>query len=252
MTAHKVYKLGGHVLVRADCTKDGEFILQHMPRCISAIVTDPPYGVDYVAGKKDFKKRIGETQISKQKNIKGDEYVDDEKYAQFTRDWLDIPKEKMCKENSVYIFNADLMMCALRKGFADAGGYYSQTIIWVKDKVVIGRKDYLPQHELILYGWFGKHKFKKAKDRTVMMYPRPQRAKLHPTMKPVGLLRRLILNSTELGQWVYDPFGGSGSTLIACEHTKRRCFMVECDEEYVETTKERWERVSGRKAERIV
>ena len=115
----------------------------------------------------------------------------------------------------------------------------------------MGRLDYLPQHELIAYGWAGTHEFRKAKDRSVLFHPKPTRSPLHPTMKPVGLLRRLVLNSSDVGGVVYDPFGGSGSVLIACEQTKRRCLTVELDPEYCRTIIARWERLTGGKAERI-
>lgn len=102
----------------------------------------------------------------------------------------------------------------------------AQLLIWVKNNQVVGRKDYLAKHELILYGWHGVHKFLKSKDKSVIFYPKPNSSPLHPTTKPIGLLRRLILNSTQIGDVVYDPFGGSGSTLIACEQTKRICITA--------------------------
>ena len=111
--------------------------------------------------------------------------------------------------------------------------------------------DYLPQHELIAYGWFGTHSFERSKDKSVLMYPKPSKSLLHPTMKPIPLLRGLILNSTKLNGIVYDPFGGSGSTLIACEQTKRTCFMVELDPEYCQTIIDQFEKLTGIKAKRL-
>lgn len=137
------------------------------------------------------------------------------------------------------------MIFALRQACLEAGMKIAQLIVWVKDRAIVGRLDYLPQHELILYGWKGTHDFKRGKDKSVAFYPKPSQSKLHPTMKPVGLLRRLILNSTKVGDTVYDPFGGSGSTLIACEHTKRKCIMVEMDPEYCETIVARWQKLTG-------
>jgi site-specific DNA-methyltransferase (adenine-specific) len=137
------------------------------------------------------------------------------------------------------------MICALREGMKAAGLYYSQLIIWIKNSIVLGRKDYNPQHELIAYGWFGTHKFERGKAKSVLFCPKPVKAKLHPTMKPVELLRKLIANSTKTGEWVYDPFLGSGSTLIACEHLKRRCLGIELDEGYVKTAVARWEKLTG-------
>jgi len=142
------------------------------------------------------------------------------------------------------------MLCALRQGMKSAGIYYSQMIIWIKNTVVLGRKDYLCQHEIIAYGWHGRHKQERGKARSVMFYPKPHKSALHPTMKPVGLLRQLILNSTKKGDTVYDPYGGSGSTLIACEHTGRRCAMIEIDPKYVGTIISRWEKLTNKKAKK--
>lgn len=212
------------------------------------ILTDPPYGVAYVENKQHFKETIG-CKIKCPNEIKGDQLQTDEEYALFTKEWLEVAKKHMSSYNTAYIFNSDLMICALRTGMKQAGWYYSQMIIWVKNNVVVGRKDYLPQHELIIYGWQGRHKLERSKDKSIIFYPKPARSALHPTMKPVGLLRRLILNSTKIGYTVYDPFGGSGSTLMACEHTSRKCIMVEMDEKYCDTIIQRWEKLTNKKAE---
>jgi DNA modification methylase len=133
----------------------------------------------------------------------------------------------------------------------DAGFKVAQLLIWVKSQAVIGRLDYAPQHELLLYGWHGTHKYRHSKDRSVLCYPRPSKSKLHPTVKPIALIRRLILNSSEIGDTVYDGFLGSGTSLLACEQTKRRCFAVELDYEYCLTTIRQWEQLTKRKAIRI-
>jgi site-specific DNA-methyltransferase (adenine-specific) len=211
------------------------------------ILTDPPYGVAYVENKKDFNK-LG---MKDTRAIIGDQLQGDGEYTMFTKTWLDAITPYMDSYNSAYIFNSDAMYPALREGMEQSGLYYSQGLIWIKNSVVVGRKDYLPQHELIAYGWYGRHKFERAKAKSIILYPKPSRSKLHPTMKPVGLLRRLIPNSTKLGEWVYDAFGGSGSTLIACEHMQRRCLMVEMDPQYVETILARWEKLTGQKAKKV-
>jgi DNA modification methylase len=91
------------------------------------------------------------------------------------------------------------------------------------------------QHELIATGWYGSHKFYKSKDKSVLFAPKPKKSSLHPTTKPVSLLRKVILNSTQINDIIYDPFAGSGSLLIACEQTKRKCLLVEIDLEYCQT-----------------
>ena len=103
-------------------------------------------------------------------------------------------------------------------------------------------------YELIAYGWFGKHKTERSKSKNVIVHPRPQRSKLHPTQKPIGLLRKIIPDNTSIGDIIYDPFLGSGSTAIACEHLGRKCIGIELDEEYVQTTLTRLEKLTGEKA----
>jgi DNA modification methylase len=217
---------------------------------INQILCDPPYGVAYVENKAHFKETIG-TNISHPQEIIGDQCQSDENYSEFTKNWLLAIAPFLEKYNTAYIFNSDLMICALRSGMKAAGFYYSQMIIWLKNTAIVGRKDYMPQHELIIYGWRGRHKMEHGKDKSVMFYPKPHESKLHPTMKPVGLLRRLILNSTKIGQTVYDPFLGSGSTLIACEHTKRKCVGIEIDPGYCATIIKRWEILTGKEAKKI-
>ena len=247
----KAYKLGEHILLHADSIKDKDFILKHAPK-IDAIITDPPYGVAYVENKKAYTKDGSMSNLSKAKEIANDDIQDQESYAEFTKAWIEAIKSKLKEYNQVYIFHADTMHCALRKGFEAAGGFYSQLIIWIKNQVVVGRKDYLPQHELIMYGWIGKHKFKRAKAKSVVFYPKPSKSKKHPTMKPVGLIRQLILDSTDKGDWIYEPFAGSGTTIIAAEQTHRKVFAVELDKEYIDVIIERWEKLTGQKAEELV
>ena len=242
-----IFLLGEHRLACGDAMDVPEKLFDQE---IKMILTDPPYGVAYVENKEHFKKTL-RSNITKAQPVIGDQKQTEEEYAVFTQRWLDQAKDHLSSYNTAYIFNSDLMMCALRDGMKRSKFYYSQMIIWVKNSVVLGRKDYLPQHELIIYGWFGRHKMERGKDRSVMFYPKPNRRPLHPTMKPVGLLRKIILNSTRIGDIVYDPFGGSGSTLIACEHTTRKCVMVETDPGYCVTIINRWEKLTKKKATKL-
>jgi len=229
-----IIELGEHTLFCGDASK-----VDLSQFSINLILTDPPYGIDYVASKRDL------NTVSKDKDIANDGFVSDKAYVDFTKGWLAPALVQLTKKNSIYIFNCDKMIFALREACVQVGMKVAQLIIWVKDRAIIGRMDYLPQHELILYGWKGTHDFKRGKDKSVVFEPKPSRSKLHPTMKPVGLLRRLILNSTAVGDTVYDPFGGSGSTLIACEHAKRKCVMVEMDTEYCQTIVARFLKLTG-------
>lgn len=236
--------MGVHRLAIGDST-DKELVHKLMDGKKARIIcTDPPYGVDYVAGKKDFVK-LGKADSI---DIENDGFQTDDQYVAFTYDWMKAIAPHMDSYNSYYIFNSDLMYCALREGIIKAGFNYSQMIIWVKNTVVIGRKDYLPQHELIAYGWFKRHKFERSKGKSVIFHAKPAKSKLHPTMKPVGLLRKLIENSSKPREIVYEPFAGSGSTYIACEHLKRACYGVEMSLDYAKTIVARWEKLTGDKA----
>jgi DNA modification methylase len=228
-----VIRLGDHTLVCGDATTiDLGKVLQGN---IHLVLTDPPYAIDYVESKR------GLQELSKAKNIANDGHMTDAQYTGFTKAWLAPALPHLERKNSIYVFNSDKMVFALRQAFVELGVKVAQLIIWVKSQPVMGRLDYLPQHELILYGWSGVHDFKRGKDKSVLFAPKPSKSVLHPTMKPISLLRKLILNSTSVGDTVYDPFGGSGSTLIACEHTKRACVMVEIDPQYCEIIVKRWE-----------
>jgi DNA modification methylase len=232
-----VILLGDHILICGDAAKVDLTVLKDN---IALILTDPPYGIDYVESKR------GMQGVSMDKDIANDGFMTDAEYVAFTKAWLAPALPHLTAKNSIYIFNSDKMIFALREALVQLKVKVSQLVIWVKDRAIIGRLDYLPQHELILYGWYGTHDFKRGKDKSVVFAAKPSRSSLHPTMKPIPLLRKLILNSTDIGDVVYDPFGGSGSTLIACEHTKRRCVMVEMDPEYCATIIARWQKLTGK------
>jgi len=245
----EIYKLGDHLLACGDC-KDINLVdkLVTGGGNIRLILTDPPYGVAYVENKEHFKSTIG-ANLSAPRQIVGDELRTDDQYAEFTKSWITPILKNLEVKNAFYIFNCDMMMCSLRQGMKQAGLYYSQMIIWVKNNIVIGRKDYNPQHEVLAYGWYGRHKFERAKGKSVIFHAKPHHSKLHPTMKPVGLLRKFILNSSKTNDIVYDPFGGSGSTLMACEQTKRKCLMIEIDPFYCQVIIDRWEKLTNKTAE---
>lgn len=242
----ELFQLGRHRLLCGNA-QDKENIKRLIGKDkINLVLVDPPYAVAVVEGKAGFKQKL-----AKPKAIINDHIQSDTEYRVFTTKWLEAIKLYLEKKNSVYIFNSDKMLFALRDGMKDAGCYFSQLLIWVKSQAVVGRMDYLPQHELIAYGWIGTHVFQKSKDKSVLFYPKPARSNLHPTQKPIPLLRHLILNSTRLDDTVYDGFLGSGSTLIACEQTKRKCLGIEIDPEYCQTIIDRFEKLSGIKAKRL-
>lgn len=237
-----IWQLGDHML--ACGSSSDHALLQKLlgGYKINAIVCDPPYGVKVVESKE------GLTGASRHKAIVNDDIENEDEYFTFTETWLNAVKPYLTSNNTLYIFNADKMLAPTIQAIKVTGGKFAQLLIWLKSQAVPGRLDYLPQHELVIYGWYGTHKFHKSKDKSILVYPKPANNRLHPTMKPVGLLRRLILNSTEIGDIVFDGFLGSGSTLLACEQTRRKCIGIEIDPEYCKTVIRRWELLTGCRA----
>ena len=238
-----VFQLGEHKLLCGDAVNADHIGKLLGTEKIKFICTDVPYGVSLVSGKKDFVK----SEI-KHEEIQNDHIQSDEEFKTFTQNWLKPIKDRLTDKNAFAVFNSDKMMFAMREAFLAEGFKLSQLLVWVRTGAVIGRLDYLPQHELIAYGWRGRHEFLKSQDKSVLISPKTKKNDLHPTMKNVSVLRRLILNSTRRGDVVYDCFGGSGSTLIACEQIKRRCHMVEIEPKYCQVIIDRWEKLTGQKA----
>ncbi len=238
-----IWQLGDHRLAYGDC-RDPE-LLKRLIRGgkINLICCDIPYACAAVESKRGFRT------LAKDKAIANDHLQSDAEYRAFNRAWLEAVAPYLAPKNSAYIFNADRMIWPLREALLDAGFKVAQLLIWIKSQPVLGRLDYAPQHELILYAWRGSHQFRGPKDKSILFYPRPSKSKLHPSTKPIGLIRRLILNSSKIGDTVFDGFLGSGTCLLAAEQTKRKCFAVEIDLEYCLTTIARWEKMTGQKAQ---
>jgi len=240
-----IWQLGEHRLAYGDC-RDKQLLGRLVGKNkINLVCCDIPYGVAVVESKRNFKT------LNKDKEIANDQLQSDEEYKKFNVEWLNAVAPFLATKNSFYIFNADKMIWSLRDGMIEAGFKVAQLLIWIKSQAVVGRLDYAPQHELIIYGWKGTHKYRRSKDKSVLFYPRPNKSKLHPTTKPIGLIRRLILNSSEISDTVYDGFLGSGTALLACEQTKRKCLAVEIDLEYCLTAIRQWERLTGLKAKQL-
>lgn len=219
---------------------DKEFVEKVIgDRVINSIQTDVPYGI-----------AIADSSLNptNHKPLVNDHLQSDQEYIAFTKSWLEIVKPFLARKNSAYIFNSDKMIFALREAMIQSGFKFSQLLVWVKNQPTMARLDYLPQSELIAYGWFGTHVFHKAKDKSVLFAPKPQKSKYHPTTKPLSLIRRLILNSTEVEDTVYDPFIGSGTTLLASQQTLRKCIGIELEPTYCQVVVDRWEKLTGHKA----
>ena len=157
---------------------------------------------------------------------------------------------KVCK-GALYICMSSSELHTLHCAFADAGGKWSTFIIWAKNTFTLGRADYQRQYEPILYGWKDGHEhfWCGARDQSdVWFVNKPVKNDLHPTMKPVELVERAIHNSSKTKDIVLDAFGGSGSTMIACEKTGRRARLIELDPKYVDVIVKRWEEFTGKRA----
>lgn len=235
-----IYQIGNHIIGYGDST-DRFFVDTVVgEHKIRAVIVDPPYGVAYVENKKDIAK-LG---VKNAKAIVGDQIQTEYEYVQFTKKWIGCILPHLDRYNTFHIFNSDTMFLALRTGMQMAGVHFSQMLIWLKNQPVMGMKDYLSQFEVIAYGWYGKHKMERSKAKSVLYYPKPSKSKLHPTQKPVGLMRKIVPNVTCIGDYVYDGFLGSGTTAIACEHLGRKCIGIELDPEYVETCITRLEKLT--------
>ena len=222
-----VWKLGQHRLICGDSTKADTFNLLMDGKLANLVVTDPPYNVNYEgsAGK-----------------IKNDN-MGNEAFYTFLLSAFQNTEVAMAKDASIYVFHADTEGLNFRKAFAESGFYLSGTCIWKKQSLVLGRSPYQWQHEPVLFGWkkSGKHNwYADRKQTTIWEFEKPKKNADHPTMKPVALVAYPILNSSLSNCIVLDPFGGSGSTLIACEQTDRICYTIELDEKYCDVIVKRY------------
>jgi len=239
----EIYQLGRHKIMCGDCTKDIHKLLGETK--IDQLVTDPPYGVNYSA-KNEFLNKIDKGSRI-QKNIQNDNIED---YRNFFTGFLSVIP--FSDYNTCYIFMAGLHLHELRMAIEDSGITCGDYLVWVKNNHVLGRKDYNPKHEFIVYGWKGRHKFYgKENLTTVFEYDKPLVNDLHPTMKPVEILVKIINDGSSKNAYIYDPFLGSGSTLIACEQTGRTCYGMEIDPAYIDVIIQRWENYTEEKAIKV-
>ena len=237
-----VWLLGGHRVLCGDATdvKCYEQLLQGKE--VDMTVTDPPYNVNYANSAKD--KMRGKDRAILNDNL-GDGFYD------FLLAAL-TPIMANCT-GAVYVAMSSSELDVLQAAFREAGGKWSTFIIWAKNTFTMGRSDYQRQYEPILYGWpeGGKHHWCGDRDQSdVWQIKKPHKNDLHPTMKPVELVERAIRNSSKPGDVVLDPFGGSGTTLIAAEKSGRTARLMELDPKYVDVIVRRWQDWTGKLATR--
>ncbi len=223
-----LWTLGRHRMLCGDATSEAD--VNRLMDGIKAnlIVTDPPYNIAY--------------ESADGKTIQNDN-MSDSKFYEFLLSAFRNMAAHMAEGGSVYVFHADTEGLNFRRAFQEAGFHISGVCIWVKNALVLGRSPYHWQHEPVLFGWLpnGKHKwFSDRKQSTIWNFDKPKRSAEHPTMKPVPLLAYPIKNSSAPNGIVLDTFGGSGSTLIACEQTDRICRMIELDPKYASVIVQRF------------
>lgn len=235
-TPGTIWRLGDHILLCGDCQDEQAVQRVLCAHSADAVLTDPPYGVDYVGG-------TGLT-------IKGDS-------ADGLRPLLVASlgvAKRLSRPGAVWYVAAPAgpQFLDFAQVLSDLE-VWRQTIVWVKNSLVLGHSDYHYRHEAIFYGWVSGDDHIRPIDRkqdTIWEIDRPRRSSEHPTMKPVELYARMLEQSTRKGAVVYEPFAGSGTTLVACEQMERSCRAVEIDPRYCDVIVQRWVNLTGGTAER--
>lgn len=233
-----LWVLGKHKLLCGDSTKSENIVRLMGDLKADMVLTDPPYGVDYTGGTKDALKIQNDTR-------------DEVALAELIKRAFDVAQE--ISRPGAYWY-ATVPPGPLHLIFADdwkSRGILRQILVWVKDSLVLGHSEYHYKHEPILFGWIPGERYKNP-DRTrtsVWEFPRPKRSEEHPTMKPVALWAQAIKDGSKPGNLIYDPFLGSGTTIIAAEQLNRICYGVEIDPKYCDVIVKRWEDYTGEKAQ---
>ena len=215
-------EIGRHRLLCGDSTDSDQVAKLMNGEKYDLIVTDPPYNVAYEGG-------TGLTIMNDK--MKSSDFV------QFLTDYFSTTLINTKKGGGIYVFFADMELRSFVDAFLDGGFKLSQQLIWLKQKMVMGRKDYHCKHEPILYGWYegeAHNWYSDRKQTTILEFDRPQRNGEHPTMKPIAILEYLIKNSSKIGDLIGDGFLGSGSTMVAAHQLNRKCYGMELDPKYVE------------------
>lgn len=228
-----IWTVGRHRLMCGDATSSEDVAKLMDGKKANLIVTDPPYGVS-------FKSSDGLT-------IQNDSMKGDDFYTFLHKSFSNMVAH-MENGGAAYVFHADTEGLNFRKAFVDAGFHFTGVCIWVKNSLVLGRSDYQWQHEPVLYGFLqnGKHPwYSDRKQTTIWNYDKPKRNENHPTSKPLDLLGYPISNSTQENAIVLDTFGGSGSTMMACEQLNRICYSMELDEKYASVILRRYVGMTG-------
>mgnify|MGYP000926355108 FL=1 len=267
-----IYQLGRHRLMCGDSTSIADMEELVDDNKIDLYVTDPPYNVAYEGGTEEAMTIMNDS-------------MDDASFRQFLRDAFSVADQHLKPGGAFYIWHADSEGLNFRAAVKETGWLLKQNLVWVKNSIVLGRQDYQWKHEPCLYGWKdgASHYFvdnralstvieedednlkemtkgelisyiktmQENSPTSIFYEDKPVRSDIHPTMKPLKLIARCVLNSSKKGERVLDSFNGGGSTLMVCEKTERIYYGMELDPVYVERTIKRWEEETGLKAEKI-
>lgn len=244
----QLWKLGDHLLYCGDSTEEATFTRLMGEEKAHIIWTDPPWNVNYGAVDE------GNQQGYKVRTIMND-HMNEGQWDEFVNGFCTTIFEHSHPGAPIYLVMSAQEWPVIDRNLREVGFHWSSTIIWAKDRLVLSRKDYHTQYEPIWYGWNADApRLANVEDRKqsdLWEIERPSRSELHPTMKPIELVQRSLVNSSKPGDIVLDAFGGSGSTLIAAEQTGRKCRMVELDPQYCDVILERWEKFTGKTAELV-
>lgn len=242
----QLWKLGDHLLYCGDSTEEATFTRLMGDEKAHLIWTDPPWNVNYGAVDE------GNQQGYKVRTIMND-HMNEGQWDEFVGQFCKTMKDFSEPGAPIYLVMSAQEWPVIDRNLREVGFHWSSTIIWAKDRLVLSRKDYHTQYEPIWYGWNADAaRLAAVEDRKqsdLWEIDRPSKSELHPTMKPIELVQKSLVNSSKPGNIVLDSFGGSGSTLIACEQTNRKCRMVELDPQYCDVIIARWEKFTGKSAE---
>jgi len=228
-----LFEIGEHRLLCGDSTQTDTFEKLMQGELADMVVTDPPYNVAYEGGTKE------------KLTIENDSMSNDDFYK-FLYDFYTALTTAVKKGGAIYVWHASSEIINFGKALVDAGWLLKQQLIWVKNTMVMGRQDYQWKHEPCLYGWLkgDSHKwYSDRKQTTVIEFDRPNRNGEHPTMKPIGLFAYQIENSSKKGDIVIDAFGGSGTTMVACEQLNRKARVIEFDPKYCQVIIDRMKKL---------
>jgi site-specific DNA-methyltransferase (adenine-specific) len=231
-----LWLLGDHRLLCGDSTKEEDVGRLMAGKTADMVHTDPPYNIDYTGGSKLREK------------------IENDKLDNFNEFLISVYKNisnSLVNGGAIYVWHASSESYYFVSEYLKTDLLFKSLIVWNKNNSTFGRSDYHWKHELCIYGWKSgsSHKwFGDRKQTTVWDIDRPSRSEEHPTMKPVDLCIKAITNSSDKNMIVLDVFGGSGSTLIACEQTNRKCFMMELDPKYCDVIIRRWQDLTGKEA----